>query len=399
MTVDAPSIPNGQYAPRLLLLSTEFPPGPGGIGTHAYQVARHLHGLGWAVEVVSPQPYVPAAQRDAFNAAQPFGVTTLDDRQGGRLWPARRLSAIAAAVRAHRPDVVVATGSRALWAAAVVAPPFRLPWVAIAHGSEFAARSSTERRLTALAASRATAVVAVSRYTAGLVERVCRPRSLHVILNAADGEQFRPGLETGGLKREWGLNGGPVLLTVGNVTERKAQDVVIRALPDVLARHPHATYLIAGLPTRRAEFEEVARAVGVAERVRFTGIVPAEQLPAVYNLCDLFVLVSRTASDGDTEGYGIVVQEAALCGKPAVVSQGCGLTEAIHEGVTGLSVPPESPEETAAAILALLDDDAVRGAMGEAARRAAAGTTWAQRAGEYDALLGSLVGKRKVSKA
>lgn len=399
MTVDTPSIPNGQHAPRLLLLSTEFPPGPGGIGTHAYQVARHLVGLGWAVGVVSPQPYVPAAQRDAFNAAQPFGVTTLDDRQDDRLWAARRLSVIAAAVRAHQPDVLVATGSRALWAAAVVAPPFRLPWVAIAHGSEFTARSTTERRLTAMATGRATAVVSVSHYTAGLVENVCTPRMMLVIQNAADGEQFRPGLETGRLKREWGLNGGPVLLTVGNVTERKAQDVVIRALPDVLARHPHATYLIAGLPTRRTEFEELARTVGVAERVRFTGIVPTEQLPAVYNLCDLFVLVSRTASDGDTEGYGIVVQEAALCGKPAVVSQGCGLTEAIREGVTGVSVPPESPGETAAAILALLDDDAARQAMGEAARGAAAGTTWAQRAGEYDALLRSLISNREVTGA
>ncbi len=361
-----------QGAPRLLLLSTEFPPGPGGIGTHAYQLARRLHDLGWAVEVVSPQPYVPETERDAFNAAQRFGVTPLDDRAGGRLWPARRLSVIAAAIRAHRPDILIATGSRALWAAAALAPAFRLPWVAIGHGSEFAVRSAAERRLTALATSRATAVVAVSKYTAGLIESVCAPA---------------------GLKRTWGLNGGPVLLTVGNVTERKAQDVVIRALPDVLDRHPHATYLIAGLPTRRAEFEALAQAAGVADHVRFTGVVPSEQLPAVYNLADLFVLVSRTAADGDTEGYGIVVQEAALCGVPAVVSQGCGLTEAIREGVTGVSVPPESPGETASAIIALLDDEAGRRAMGAVARETAAGTTWAQRAADYDALLRSLVGR------
>ena len=41
--------------PRLLLLSSEFPPGPGGIGTHAYQLARQLTARGWAVTVVTAQ--------------------------------------------------------------------------------------------------------------------------------------------------------------------------------------------------------------------------------------------------------------------------------------------------------------------------------------------------------
>ena len=58
--------------PRLLLLSSEFPPGPGGIGTHAYQLAHHLSGRGWAVAVAASQGYAPPAERDAFNRRQPF---------------------------------------------------------------------------------------------------------------------------------------------------------------------------------------------------------------------------------------------------------------------------------------------------------------------------------------
>ena len=50
-------------APRLLLLSSEFPPGPGGIGTHAYQLARHLTARGWVVTVVTAQEYAPPAAR------------------------------------------------------------------------------------------------------------------------------------------------------------------------------------------------------------------------------------------------------------------------------------------------------------------------------------------------
>ena len=91
--------------------------------------------------------------------------------------------------------------------------------------------------------------------------------------------------------------------------------------------------------------------------------------------------------DRQVEGYGIVVQEAALCGAPAVVSQGCGLTEAIREGETGVSVPPDDPAATAAALIALLDDDAARRRMGHRARELAASATWAERVADYDQLL------------
>ncbi|HMT22208.1 MAG TPA: glycosyltransferase, partial [Promineifilum sp.] len=90
-------------------------------------------------------------------------------------------------------------------------------------------------------------------------------------------------------------------------------------------------------------------------------------------------------------GYGIVVQEAALCGAPAVVSRDCGLTEAIVEGETGLSVPPDDPEATAAAVLALLDDETRRREMGRRAREAAQAATWAERVLAYDELLRSLL--------
>ena len=374
-------------APRLLLLSSEFPPGPGGIGTHAWQLARHLTGRGWAVRVVTPQAYVPAEARDAFNRRQAFAVTTLPERDGGRLWGVARLRVLAGAINVARPDVLVATGRRALWLAAGASALYRLPYLAIGHGTEFHSDSATARALTGRAIAGAAAVVAVSDYTAGLVRQAGQPRRLAIIPNAADGERFRPGLDTAALRERWGLEGRRVLLTVGRVSERKAQDVVIRALPRVLSVCPDAVYIMAGLPEKRAENEALAAELGVAGAVRFTGLVDDAELPALYNLADLFVLVSRRAADGDVEGYGIVVQEAALCGLPAIVSQGCGLTEAIREGETGVSVPPDDPAATAAAILDLLTDDATRQRLSVRARDLAARATWADRAADYDALL------------
>ena len=374
-------------APRMLLLGSEFPPGPGGIGTHAWQLARHLTARGWSVSVAAPQPYVSAAERDAFNHRQPFSVAALPQRDSGPLWSVARLGALAAAFRKARPDVVVATGRRALWTAFLAAPFQRRPYVAIGHGTEFHSASSAARTLTARAIAGAAAVVAVSDYTAGLVRAAGQARRLAVIPNAADGERFRPGLEISDLRAAWGLTGRRVLLTVGRVGERKAQDVVIRALPRVLDACPDIVYVMAGLPERQAEYSALATELGVAGAVRFVGLVDDGDLPALYNLADLFVLVSRRTADGDVEGYGIVVQEAALCGVPAVVSRGCGLTEAIREGETGLSVPPDDPEGTAAAIVSLLADEPARRRMAGRARELAARLTWADRAAEYDALL------------
>ena len=376
-------------APRLLLLSSEFPPGPGGIGTHAYQLARHLTARGWVVTVVTAQEYAPPAARAAFNRRQPFAVVPLTGRESG--WAATtvaRLRTIRRAIRAARPDLLLATGRRALWLAAILDPLYRLPTVAVGHGSEFHSESAVARALTGRAIAGAAAVVAVSDYTAGLVRAAGRPRRLVVIPNAADGDRFRP-MSASPLPGAPALlppPGAPVLLTVGRVGDRKAQDVVIRALPRVLATHPNVVYVMAGIPEKQAAFTALAQELGVAHALRFTGAVDDDDLPALYNRATLFVLVSRRTAGGDVEGYGIVVQEAALCGVPAVVSRDCGLTEAIREGETGVSVPPDDPEATAAAIVALLDDDAARTCMGRRARELAARATWADRVADYDNL-------------
>lgn len=374
-------------AKRMILLGSEFPPGPGGIGTHAYQLALHLSQRGWQVAVLTPQAYVSEATRDAFNGRQPFSVTTLPERASGRDWWQKRLQLTARTVESIRPDIMVASGRRALWTAAGLQQRFRIPWVAVGHGSEFVGQSALARLLTVQAIKRAAAVVAVSEYTARLIGEMTVPARLVVIPNGADGERFRPRPADPALAHRLGAAGKKVVLTVGHVSERKAQDVVIRALPRVAEACPDVVYVMVGLPSRRDALQSLAVELGVSDRIVFAGAVADDELPDYYNLADLFVLVSRRAAGGDVEGYGIVVKEAALSGKPAVVSQGCGLTEAIVEGVTGISVPPDDPAATARAITQMLADDTRREAMGGRAREQAATETWAHRVDAYDDLL------------
>ncbi len=341
--------------------------------------------------VLSPQAYISAVERDAFNARQPFSVAPLVEREAGFGWWVGRLKEINDAMRTFRPDILVATGRRALLTAAVIHAIYRTPWVAVGHGTEFVNHTSAARLLTRRAIAGAATVIAVSQYTAGLIREAAQLRRLIVIPNAADGERFHPNLDAAAWRQKWVAGDGPILLTVGQVSERKAQDVVIRALPRILAGRPDTHYIIAGLPSRREEFAALAHELGIADRVHFTGLVAAADLPMIYNAADLFVLVSRRAADGDVEGYGIVVQEAALSGLPAVVSRDCGLTEAIREGETGLSVPQDDPDATAETILSLLNDEDRRREMGQRARQLAMLSTWSERIAEYDRVLRELI--------
>jgi phosphatidylinositol alpha-1,6-mannosyltransferase len=364
---------------RVLIAASEFPPGPGGIGTHAWELARGLAGLGWEVAALARQDYVTGEEAEVFRREQPFRVTELPRRRAARPVVLARWS------REWEPDLLVASGDRVVYLTAWAGRG--RPWVAVEHGR---APEGWERPVKRWALARASGVVAVSRFSWQQMEAMgVRPRAGRVIPNGADPERFRRWSEeqAQSVRRSLGLNGAPLVITVGNVSERKGQDVMIRAL----ARLRGAHYLVVGLPTRRAEFETVAREAGVAGRVHFLGRVETDRLVGLLNASDVFVMTSRRARE-QFEGYGIAVIEAALCGLPAVVTGESGLSEAVVDGETGLVAPPEDAAAVAAAVARLLDNEERRRAMGEAARRRAlAEQTWGARVREYDQYFRSLL--------
>lgn len=376
---------------RLLLLSTEFPPGPGGIGTHAHQLALGLRERGWEVAVLTRQAYAAREEIEAFNREQPMTVEALPGAGVAPLTAVAGYRVVSRRTREWKPDLVVASGDRVIYLTAWVARRRALPWVAVEHGRS---PRGWERRLKRWALAEATGVVCVSRHTwTRMTAMGVEPRTGCVIENGADPGRFRvlPDDEKRAFRESLGLDGARLLLTVGNVSERKGQDLVIRALPRILERAPNTHYLMAGLPTRRREFHAIAEDLGVARRVHFLGRVEPDRLVRLLNAADVFAMTSRQADD-QFEGYGIAVAEAALCGLPSVVTSGSGLSEAIQAGETGLAASEEDAAAVAEAVLGLLGDEDRRRAMGAAARRRAlAAQTWSRRAEEYDGFFRSLL--------
>jgi phosphatidylinositol alpha-1,6-mannosyltransferase len=383
---------------RLLLLSSEFPPGPGGIGTHAYQLALHLTQLGWDVQVLTLQDYMTSEEIIIFNEVQKFKITPLL-RTNSRLQDLlRRWTSLSEMLRNWKPDILVVTGDRQVWLAAVMqffiklaGRPYKLTWCAVWHG--VVPPFFPARQLGVWAFHQADLIISVSQYSLEqLLNMGVKPRRQLVIENGADQDQYYPDPKGGrNFLKDLNLTDADVLLTVGHLSERKGQDIVIRALPEIIKSIPNVHYLMVGLPTIQDRLAELACELEVSEHVHFMGRLDIKMLNAAYNACDVFVLTSRHGDNGEFEGYGIVAVESALCAKPAVVAGNSGLAEAIVDGQTGFVVPENDSHAAAQAIRKLLMDPALKKQMGENARqRALREQTWSICMSRYDQALRQL---------
>jgi glycosyltransferase involved in cell wall biosynthesis len=158
------------------------------------------------------------------------------------------------------------------------------------------------------------------------------------------------------------------ILSVGRLVEKKGTDVLLAALarlPEVL----HWRLVHAGGGPLKERLAGQARALGIEARVEWLGARTQTELLEAYRGADLFALASRVARDGDRDGLPNVLAEAQSQGLACVATHVSGIPELIEHGATGWLVAPESADELAGALAALIADPARRAALGEAGRR------------------------------
>jgi len=188
-------------------------------------------------------------------------------------------------------------------------------------------------------------------------------------------------------------NSDQVVLFVGRLARKKGVEYLIRAFPDVLARHPDARLLVVGDGPCRGELEALSSQMRLEDRVRFAGAQPPASLPRFYRSSRLFVGPSVVTRSGDTEAFGLVFAEAMAAGCPVVGTAVGGIPEVVISGRTGLVVEPKSPAALASAINRLLDSPAEAGRMGALGRRwVRRKFDWRQVAQRYANLLAQAAG-------
>jgi rhamnosyl/mannosyltransferase len=152
----------------------------------------------------------------------------------------------------------------------------------------------------------------------------------------------------------------PRILYVGRLSRYKGVSHLIAAMQS----SPGRLAVIGDGPLKPA-LEAQSRAMGVADRVSFTGFVPDAELGIAYQSADIFVLPSTDRA----EGFGYVLLEAMAASLPLISTElGTGTSFVNRHGETGLVVPAEDPRALAEAIRSLARDPALMRRFGQAAR-------------------------------
>ena len=249
----------------------------------------------------------------------------------------------------------------------ITLPEFRLP-----------------RRMILWAVSRCAGVTTVCQALKDRLVEVGAPaEKIRVVLHGVDPELFHP-VDREAVRRRLGV-AGRVLVSVGHLTKRKGHHLAIQALPEL----PDTTLLIVGDGWMEGELRELARSLGVEDRVRLLGHVEQEDLKDYYGAADALVLASSR------EGIANVLIESMACGTPVIATPVWGTPEAVTVPEAGVLMRDRSVEALVEAARRLFADYPDR----EATRRHAATFTWERTSREHLEVLRAAVGRPKSEMA
>jgi len=288
-------------------------------------------------------------------------LTTLRD-----LWAsAGPVYRVGRGLRRHGADLVHTNSLKAHLLAAPAARLAHLPL--IWHVRDLLGENEGLALLRQAAAAFQPRIIAISEAVARQFEGL--RLQVEVVPNGVPLERFTPGEPPPQLYEEFGLRGdNEIVVCIGRLTPWKGHRTLLRAFAQVAESRPQARLLVVGeVAFWAGEYEQELRALserlGLGERVIWTGF--RADVPEILRLCDLLVLPSRN------EPFGRVLIEAMATGKAVVATCSGGAPEIVTREETGLLVPPEDPDALAAALVRLLEDEALRGRLAEAGRRRA----------------------------
>ena len=363
-----------------MLLAYDFPPIGGGLARWMGELARH-YPPGTLVVSTGQSEDSDDVDMELPNRVDRVSVQArrLRTIQGLLLW-SRRVSSLC---RSLSPGFIWCGNIKpaaypANWARERTGVPYGI----IVHGTDLlllqhqAHQSGLKRKVARTLIHPASVIVANSRYTRELCLSVCReigvdldPECVRVVPLGTDPDRFKPGVINEEVRTRYGLRNGRWMLTVARLTAHKGIDTGLRALAELAPNHPDLRYAVVGAGKKHDDLEALAGELNMSDRVRFLTNVPDDDLPAVYNMADVYLGVSRLA-DSNVEGFGISLVEASACAIPVVAGRSGGIPDAVREGETGLLVDPDDPKAVAAAIDAVLSNPSLAGKLGGGGRRA-----------------------------
>ena len=327
----------------------------GGPAQHVVLLNRGLAELGYETYLVSGA--LRSGEKSMAYFAERHGQTPIeipelvtDSYLGPR--DVQAVHALVKIIRRVRPHVVHTHTAKAGLIGRLAATLTRTPVVVhtyhghVMHGYFPSWKSLLLRRIEAGLGLVTDRVIAVSSGVRDdlLRYRVANPSKIDVVPLGLDLTPFeRADQHAGELRRELSIGPNTFLVAiVGRIAAVKNHSLFLRATARVAAKHPDTMALVVGDGELRAATEQLARDLGLAERVRFLGW--RRDLPCI--CADANVLVVSS----DNEGTPVAAIEAMAAGCPVIATRVGGVPDLITDRQTGTLVPPGEPELLAQAL-------------------------------------------------
>ncbi len=239
---------------------------------------------------------------------------------------------------------------------------FKLPLVVTCHGYDVTVERTSLKKLfqgrRKTLFKQAAGFIAISEFIRDQMVRTSYPPEkirLHYI--GVDTEKFQP---------DPSVPKEPVLLFVARLTEKKGCADLLQAMKIVKPKFPDVKLKIVGDGPLKDELKAYCQQENL--NVEFCGVQTSDVIQKLMLSALMLCLPSVRATNGDSEGLGIVNLEAQAVGIPVVGTLHGGIPEAVENGVTGLLTAERDPAALADSILSLLGDTHLREQMGLAAR-------------------------------
>jgi phosphatidylinositol alpha-mannosyltransferase len=372
---------------RIGIVSQSYYPRYGGVTEHVHHTAIELRRRGHQVTIITSRfrrgeaPSDPEVERIGYNLLIPFNGAFVDLAVGVRL-----RSQLRGLLKRHDFDILHTHAPLVPTLPLIAVETAACPQVGTFHTTSGPSRL-IEAFLGPLAARmrRLDARIAVSETARDFVAQYF-PGEYLVIPNGVDTERFHPSVEP---FPEWRDPDRVNLLFVGRLDPRKGVQVLLDALPEVVARtRGRARLLVVGDSYLRGRFEA---SVGPSARghVHFVGHVTSRDLPRWYATGDIFVSPAL-----GHESFGIVLAEAMAAGRAVVASDIPGYRSVVQPGVNGVVSPPGDVPALAEAIVTLVEDPERRAALARRGRERALEFAWPRITDRIEAVYRDVLARR-----
>jgi glycosyltransferase involved in cell wall biosynthesis len=335
------------YKGNILLITTEFPPGPGGIGNHGYNLAKYLSLNEYKVIVLTASDFTDEKSEISFDEKQNFEIIRFK-RFSNRIQTYKlRIKKINETVSSNNFTHIIFSGRFSLYASLFLGKfRSRIKFIAIAHGGDINCDSVIEKYFIKKSLKGMRLIIPVSNYSGTKLPSGLNAEKIKVIPNGFDFENIAE-LKPGGYKAdEKRLR----LVTVGTIWPRKGHHNVLSALGEILKKYPDTKYTITGRHADLTKVKDYFNDEKIKKHIEVTGQVSNEELYKILKDSEIFILLSESQTSGDFEGFGIAVLEANYFGLPAIGSVNSGLEDAINNGVSGILVNPADTKSITDAI-------------------------------------------------